>query len=78
MLLASSRVKELTLIFNADRLLAAPLPLPPLGGRPPNPDPIGDVSPDPAATAAAAATALDGPGPAPLLLLGACAPMGLF
>lgn len=77
MLLASSRVKELTLIFRADKLLAAPLPLlPPLGGKPPNPEEDG---PGPAAAA------LYGPGPAPLpngtllLLLGSCPPepMGL-
>jgi hypothetical protein len=76
MLMASSRVNELTLIFKADRLLAAPLPLPPLGGKPPKPDEDG-----PGPTAAAAA--LDGPGPAALtkgtlLLLGSCPlePMG--
>lgn len=44
-LLASSRVKELTLILSADRLLAA-LPLPPLGAKPPNEGPPGG-SPDP-------------------------------
>lgn len=65
MLLASSRVKEFTLIFNADRLLAAPLLLPPpLGGKPAKPD-------DPPLAAAV----LSGPGPAVpcmLLVLASC------
>jgi hypothetical protein len=61
MLLASSRVKELTLIFSADRLLAAPLPLP-VGGNPLKLDP--DMPGIAAAAAAAPAAALEGPGPA--------------
>lgn len=82
MLLASSRVNEFTLIFKADKLLAAPLPLPPLGGNPPNPEPEGPALESPAPPAAPAA--LDGPGPAALvycaaLLPGGCVwePMGL-
>lgn len=67
MLLASSRVNELTLIFSADKLLAAPLLLP-LGGKPPKPCP--EPEPLPAA-------ALEGPGPAAagqLLVLKSCWP----
>lgn len=70
MLLASSLVKELTLILRDDRLLAAPLPLPLLGGKPPKPALLAP-SPPPAAAAA-----LNGPGPAAgvLVLLVSCRP----
>lgn len=65
MLLASSRVNELTLIFRADRLLAAPLPLL-VGGNP--------LKLEPDMPGIAAAAALEGPRPpaavaGPLLLL---------